>query len=161
MSKNKNSIQGLIAPGPNGVYRPVVRPTMSSQENSSSQGSQFHMASPIVASTPTVQGDAALLLANSNFAEVVQATVDSNYCHRLLKDCGGPETFMECWDERAIPKLRPSATGSEQKLWKQKKEMKNQCSKILLAVTRLSFFDQYLLMPSKRLNCIPEFDKYC
>jgi hypothetical protein len=161
MKNIKNKIQAQIAPGPNGVYKPAVKPFMSNSYHDSSQSSTQQASPEASSSSSLVDVDGPLLVDNSNFADVVRDTVDTNYCHRILKECGGPETFMECWDERAMPKLRASATAKEQKDFKTKKEMKNQCSKILLAITRLSFFEQYLLMPSKRLNCIPEFDKYC
>jgi len=161
--KPKNTVQGLIAPGPNGVFKPAVKPAMSSQESQQSQSSisATNVSSSQVEPSMSSETVSPLLSENSNFAGVVYDTIDTNYCHRILKECGGAETFMECWDERAFPKLRASATAKEQKDFKNKKDMKNQCSKILLSITRLSFFDQYLLMPSKRLNCIPEFDKYC
>ena len=74
---------------------------------------------------------------------------------------GNSEIFMKCFDERAMPKVRDNASTKENAVHRVEKIMKNQCSKLLLAVTRMSYFDQYLLLHSKRLNAIPEFDKYC
>ena len=146
MSRQRNTIQGVIQPGPNGFKSKVVKPTVEQLQLMELQGDS-------VLNQPGVAND-------TNVGEIEQ-TVRSNYVTREMAAHGGKsDAFVTCFSLTAFPKLRSTKVNDAVE-HKSMKSLKNRCSKLILACTRMRICAPYYLLPAKRLNAMPEFDSIC
>ena len=162
---HKQIAQRVIAPGPNGLKQKVVKPTMEQQKvidelqklADASKGSNSRSSGISGAETEQV------VMINLADAKVeVDQTVRANYVHREMCVHGGlPEAFALSFAETSYPPLAPGSGIEKTAQHKKMRGLKNRCSKLILACTRMTICAPFLLLPAKRLNSMPEFDSIC
>ncbi len=167
MKKSQKKVQGRIAPGRDGLSKKVVAMETSASSSASSDSDSsveenVRHSSTSVPEPPTASGifqSIPIAAADSNFKEAVFIVCNAHYDKIVMKP-GDADSFACIFDERKYPKIRNHATMTEKQLWKQLKDMKNCASKLVLALTRMCVFEPFLLMAAKRLNSIPQFERY-
>ncbi len=94
----------------------------------------------------------------SVFTSALQMCIRAHYWVKNMDHQARVDAFMICFDECALKKFRNGAHAREIAEYTFLKELKNQCSKLILSITKLPHFHTFLNMPARRLNAIPKFD---
>jgi hypothetical protein len=164
--------QSVITKGPNGFQSKVTLPSM---EQKLIIDAEETAAAAIYAANrnETNRNDASGMMAAASLEAIealnlsdatveIKQTVRANYVNReMCMHAGNPDAFALCFSETAFPKLRSGASLREAKDWKQLKDLKNSCSKLILACTRMKVVNPFYHLPAKRLNSMQEFDSIC
>jgi hypothetical protein len=158
--KHNRKVQSQIAPGHNGVHRAVVLPPahpMTSDESEHASDNEDHSTN---ASGDETQPPETVMDNTSEEAFRVKLLwlLRAKYRPNEMNHRYNPDFFPLCFDQRAYPKVRPGANTKEIEDNAHGKKLKNYCSKLILAVTKMSELNIYKHMENARLNSIPEYD---
>ncbi len=132
-ARNNNQQQAVLISGNN---RPYYRINSQMSQENSQQLAETEVTSNLTNTAPPDSKD--IFSDESNLRERIKTILRTHYNAALMLHQDNPDAFLICMDERQIAKCPVGGGARVQSEWKAMKSLKNQCSKLMLALTKMS-----------------------